>query len=156
MQGFLLRITTALMYNLRRLFCKLYKSIFDKKEMKPFQTKLNVSPRMGARGARPEAGLFSYLCGQSSLAKQPSWHLKHMSAITSLVLFSLPLVSRENLWASLNVTLSASLVPHWHENEVLSEYKEGPYWMAAIAQRERQLSAFLFPALSLICSNCQK
>lgn len=37
--------------------------------MKPFQTKLNV--RTCARGARPEAGLFSYLCGQSSLATHP-------------------------------------------------------------------------------------
>lgn len=65
--------------------------------MKPFQSKLNVSPGTGARGAGPEAGLFSYLCGQSSVAKHLSWHLKHMSAIASLVLFSLPLASRENL-----------------------------------------------------------
>lgn len=88
-----------------------------------------------ARGARPGAGLFPYLCGQSSLAKHHSWHLKHMSAITSVVLFSLPPASRENLWASLNVTLSASLVPRWHKNVALSEYKGGRRWMAAIAQR---------------------
>lgn len=36
--------------------------------MKPFQTKLNVSPRTGARGAGPEAGLFSsYLSGKAAL-----------------------------------------------------------------------------------------
>lgn len=57
------------MYNLRRLFCKPWEIISDRKEMKPFQTKLNVSPRTGARGAGPEAGLFSYLCGQKLSGK---------------------------------------------------------------------------------------
>lgn len=144
------------MENLRRLSCEPLKIISDRNEMEAFQAKLNASPKTGAIGAGPEGGLFFYLCGRSSLAKQPSWHLKHMSAITSLVLFSLPLASRENLRASLNVTLSASLVLRWHKNAALAEYKEGRSWMVAIAQRERQLSAPLFLVLSLICSNCQK
>lgn len=101
--------------------------------MRPFQTKLNVSPRTGAR---TEVWLFSPdLCGQNSLAEPPSWHLKHVSATASLVLFSLHRASGENLLASLNVTLSASLVPCWHKNRLRSECKEGPYWNA-IAQSE--------------------
>lgn len=152
MCGFLVRITPALMYNLRRLSMSFRKIICHKKEMKSFQRKLNLRLRIGARGARPEARLFSYLCGQSSLAKHPSWHLKHMPPITSLALFSFSMAPGENPWASLNVTLSASLVPCWHENEMLSEYKGVLYWSAARAQRERQYS---FP-LTLICPGCQK
>lgn len=145
--GFLLRIRATLMYNLRRLSCNPKKTISDRKEMRPFQTKLNVSPQTGAR---TEVGLFSLdLCGQTLGAKPPSWHLKHVFAKASLVLFSLPQALAENLWASLNVTLSASLVPRWHKNRARSECKEGPHWKA-IAQSELP-----FFRLTLICCNCQ-
>lgn len=65
----LLRITATLMYNLRRLSCKPQKIISDQKEIRPFQTKLNLSPRTGAR---TEVRLFSPdLCRQNSQAKPP-------------------------------------------------------------------------------------
>lgn len=120
--------------------------------------KLSVSPRTGARGARPEGrvilflSLWPELCG-----KEPLLAFKTHVCDNIIGSFLPPCSPQRESPSISKCHVKCFCCPALtQKNEVPLEYKKDPLWMAAIAPRERQLSSLFFFALSLICSICQK
>lgn len=97
----------------------------DGKEMRQFRRKLSVSPITGLKGTRPQANIIPLSVWPKLSSKAPHLAFKtHVCDNIICSLLSLSLAPRENLGASVNVTLSASLVPRGHTQ------KWGPLWIS--------------------------
>lgn len=146
------------MYNLRRLSRKPQKIISDRKEMKPFWMKLSVSPRTGARGARPEGRVILFLSLWPELrGKEPLLAFKTHVRDNIIGSFLPPRSPRRESPSISKCHVKCFSRPALtQKTRCPVNTKETPLWMAAIAPGERQLSSPFVFALSLICPICHK